>query len=390
MSSPLRPLRHGLLFILAAILAAFSLIACGPADPPQAPVVIVAPATSAEPLPPINKALEAELVSHANRAKKPGDAIVHIVSSVGSPPLTRDLAPMRGKDVEHGTARDRKIRDNIAALQADLSNLAAKAPGLDLLGPMDIASQYPQARIYALSSGLSTFAPVDLFALTAGGWNFDPTQVAESVHRQGRLNLTAHHVTFAGLGVTGGSTQPRLPAFARKQVQDLWLQICNSAGAAKCDLAEGEPPSTPPKATMRVPVIDVPAAFTDRDGCPLYTRLDDETTHFAADSADLPAAANAVLSPLIESAKRCRVREVDVVGHIACATLECHDSSNLSGRRAEAVAARLLALGLPPSLLGTVTGRGGSDPVIPNLTLDGWFIESAAALNRRVEVSLVR
>jgi len=47
-------------------------------------------------------------------------------------------------------------------------------------------------------------------------------------------------------------------------------------------------------------------------------------------------------------------------------------------------------LGLPTELLDTVTGRGTSSPVLPNLTSDGQFIESAAAMNRRVEISLTR
>ncbi|MGW5376456.1 OmpA family protein [Nocardia sp. NPDC003999] len=110
--------------------------------------------------------------------------------------------------------------------------------------------------------------------------------------------------------------------------------------------------------------------------------------HFAPDSAALSASADEVLRPLVESARRCRVRQVDVIGHIACTTLDGRDSSNLSGRRAQAVASRLEALGLPPSVLGTVVGRGANEPVIPNLTPDGRFIESAAVLNRRVEVTL--
>ncbi|WP_433598733.1 OmpA family protein [Nocardia sp. CA-135953] len=378
----------GLIVSAAVLAASFGLTACTPTISAPAPVVIVAPSTSAEPQPSIPKPLEAELASYASSAKKPGDALVHIVSSADSPVIGRDLTALRGKDVEHGNAKDRKIHENIAALKQDLANLHAPAPGLDVAGPLDAASQHPGSRIVVLSSGLSTVAPVDLVALTANGWMFDPAPVADSIQRQGRLNLTGHHVTFAGLGVVGGSTQPRLPAFARKQLEALWLRICEKAGADRCDIAESEPVAAPPRATLPVPVVPVPAAYTDADGCARYAQLDDQTLHFAPDSAALPASADEVLQPLVESARRCQVRQVDITGHIACTTLDGRDSSNLSGRRAQAVASRLVALGLPASLLGTVVGRGADEPVIPNLTSDGRFIESAAVLNRRVEVTL--
>ncbi|MFF0527796.1 OmpA family protein [Nocardia amikacinitolerans] len=378
----------GLIAIAAALPATLGLTACGSTESLPTPIVIVAPSTSAEPLPTIPKPLEAELVSYAEQAKKPGDAIVHIVSSVGSPPVTRDLTPLRGKDVEHGNARERKIRENIAALKQDLANVQATAPGLDVAEPLDAASQYSGSRIVVLSSGLSTVAPVDLVALTANGWAFDPAQVADSVQRQGRLHLTGHHVIFAGLGVVSGSTQPRLPAFARKQLEALWLQICEKAGANRCDIAESEPVAAPPRATLPVPIVPVPAAYTDADGCTRYAQLDDQTLHFAADSAVLPTSADEVLNPLVESARRCQVRQVDITGHIARTALDGLDSSNLSGQRAQAVASRLVALGLSDSVLGTVVGCGADEPVIPNLTSDGQFIESAAVLNRRVEVTL--
>ncbi|MEW1735849.1 OmpA family protein [Nocardia beijingensis] len=389
MASYFHVVRHSLALAFAAVMVVLYLTACG-ADPTPTPppIVIVASATSAEPLPTIPTPIEAELASYARQAKHPGDALVRIVSSVDGPVIDRDLTPLRGKDVEHGNAKDRKIHENIAALNQDLAGLHAPAPGLDVAGPLDRASQYPGSRIVVLSSGLSTVAPVDLVALAANGWTFDPAQVSDSVQRQERLNLTGHHVTFAGLGVVGGSTQPRLPAFARKQLEALWIQICEKAGADRCVVAESEPETAPPQATLPVPIVPVPAAYTDADGCTRYAQLDDQTLHFAADSAALPDSADEVLRPLVESARRCRVRQVDVIGHIACTTLDGRDSSNLSGRRADAVASRLVTLGLPPSLLGQVVGRGADEPVIPNLTPDGQFIESAAVLNRRVEVTL--
>ncbi|MBF6228930.1 OmpA family protein [Nocardia abscessus] len=381
--------RHitGLIASAATLAAVSGLTACASnitSEP--APVVLVAPATSAEPLPTLPKSLEAELVSYAEQAKHPGDAVVRIVSSVDGPVIERDLTPLRGKDVEHGNAKDRKIRENIEALTGDLANVQATAPGLELVRLMDRGSQYPRARMFVLSSGADTEPPVDL---DVRGLSFNPAEIAESIHRQGLLNLTRHHVTFAGLGMTGGSVQPRLPAYGRRLLEDLWMQICEKADADRCDIAESEPASAPPRATLPVPILPVPTAYTEPGtGCVRYQQLSEAELHFAPDSPALPASADEVLRPLVESARRCRVRQVDVIGHIACTTLDGRDSSNLSGRRADAVASQLVTLGLPPSLLGQVVGRGADEPVIPNLTPDGQFIESAAVLNRRVEVTL--
>ena len=391
-----RSTRLALVFIALVMLVAL----CGctpPPDHPPPPTVLVATASSAEQLPQLPTSVEAQLVADASKAKKPGDAMVHIIASADGPVISRDLTPLRGKDIEHApAARERKIHDNIAALKTDLAAVVAQAPGLDLLPLLDRASQYPHARIYALSSGATTKAPVDLVSLTANGWNFDPVAVAESVHRQGLLNLTGHHVTFAGLGVTGGSVQPRIPAYGRKVLADLWIRICQDAGATSCSLVDGDPSAAPPRATLPVPVVPVPPSITETGtGCILWQRFSDsdQALHFAANSAELPASADDVLRPLVESVRRCNVRQVAIVGHIAAtpdATGDGGDSSNLSGRRAKAVAARLVSLGLPSELLGTVTGRGASEPVIPNLSPSGAFIESAAAQNRRVEVTLQR
>ncbi|MGW5376454.1 hypothetical protein ACWESM_13495 [Nocardia sp. NPDC003999] len=85
------------LFASAATLAAVpGLTACASSITSEpAPVVLVVPATSAEPLPTIPKSVEAELISYANQAKHPGDAIVRIVSLADGPVIERDLTPLR-------------------------------------------------------------------------------------------------------------------------------------------------------------------------------------------------------------------------------------------------------------------------------------------------------
>ncbi|MFD3431258.1 OmpA family protein [Nocardia fluminea] len=350
--------------------------------------MLVSPSTSAEPLPTIPISLETELVAYAKASKKPGHALVRIVGSVGRPAIERDLTPLRNKEVENGSASDRKIRENLDALKADLANLQASAPGLDVIGPLDMAGQYPSSRIMVLSSGLSTAAPVDMARL---GWNFDRAAVADSVHRQGLLELSGKDVTFYGLGVTGGSVQPRLPSYARNLLEELWIAVCQMAGAAGCTIGKGAPSTAAPKAVLPVPTVPVPVAYTDAGGCPVWQRLDDAIL-FEANSAVLALHADEVLRPVVLSAERCAVGagSVAVIGHIAATLGDPSDGSNLSGRRARAVADRLLHLGLSPKLLGAVEGRGSSEQVLPNLSSDGQFIEAAAQHNRRVEIFLNR
>ncbi|WP_405182545.1 OmpA family protein [Nocardia sp. NBC_01377] len=297
------------------------------------------------------------------------------------------LTPLRGKgEIEHGAARDRKIRENIDALKADLADTVSQAPGLDLVRLLDAASQYPGSRIVVLSSGLNTDAPVDMTTL---GWNFDPEVVAESVHRQGLLDLAGKNITYFGIGATGGSVQPRLPVYARKLLENLWIRICQEAGATSCVVGDGEPSAAEPRSTLPVPVVSVPAAYTDGSGCPVWQRLDEAALPFTANSAVLSASADSTLQPLVDATRKCHISLIAVEGHIAD-TGSGSDPTNLSGRRAQVVVDRLVALGLPPNILGTVTGRGASTPAVPNLTPDGRFIESAAAQNRRVEIFLTR
>ena len=374
---------------LTTLFGSIGVSGCAPDPRTEAnSVVLVSPSTSAEPLPTIPISLETELVAYAKASKKPGHALVRIVSSVGRPAIERDLTPLRGKEVENGSASDRKIRQNLDALEADLANLQASAPGLDVVGPLDTAGQYPGSRIVVLSSGLSTAAPVDIARL---GWNFDRAAVADSVHRQGLLELSGKDVTFYGLGVTGGAVQPRLPSYARNLLEELWIAVCRNADAASCTIGNGAPVTAAPKATLPVPMVPVPAAYTDARGCPVWQRLDDAVL-FEADSTALAQRADDVLRPVVLSTERCALGagSVAVVGHIAATLGDPSDSSNLSGRRARAVADRLLRLGLPPKLLGAIEGRGSSEPVLPNLSREGQFIEAAAQHNRRVEIFLIR
>ncbi|PSR58692.1 MULTISPECIES: OmpA family protein [Nocardia] len=385
-----RPFRAGLAAGAAISLSLATLIGiagCTTLHVAKAPtaITIVATATSAEPGAVLPDSLTAELANMAKQSKRVGDATVRIVSSATGDITTKDLTPVRPNgQVQHATAEaERQIAASVQGLADQLAEARAGQPGLDLLGLLDRASQMP-GDIEVISSGITTAAPVDLRVV---GWNTRPDSVIDSIARQGRIpNLQGRHVTFHGLGIAAGS-QPGLPPFARSVVGQLWTGICQRAEAASCVVAPDAPSGLAPVATMPVPLVPVPDAITE-GGCPVWASLSDHTLHFSPESSVLPANADDVLRPLVQSAARCNVRSIEIAGFIAD-TGGGRDDSDLSGQRARAVADRLLVLGLPAQQLGTVTGKGASEPVVPDI-VGGVFDEAKAEENRRVELTFRR
>ncbi|MBF4996684.1 OmpA family protein [Nocardia sp. BSTN01] len=367
---------------LAALTGCTSL----PTDKVQTAITIVATATSAEPRVALSDSLAAELTNMAKQSKRPGDATVRVVFSATGDISTKDLTPLRPNgQVQHATAdADRQIAASVHGLADQLAEARAGQPGLDLLGLLDRASQVP-GDIAVISSGITTAAPVDLRVV---GWNTKPDSVIDSIARQGLLpHLAGRHVTFHGLGIAGESQQPRLPPFARTMVEQLWTGICQRAEAASCTVAHDAPSAAAPVSTLPVPVVPVPDAITE-GGCPVWASLSDHTLHFSPESAVLPANADDALRPIVVSAASCDIQSIDITGHIAD-TGSGQDDSDLSGRRARAVAERLVALGLPTRQLGSVTGKGASEPVMPDI-VGGVLDELRAQQNRRVELTFHR
>ncbi|WP_282777493.1 OmpA family protein [Nocardia sp. CC201C] len=378
---------HPLVFLTLALALLGVISGCSTKQAEPQSITIVVTATAAEPAVDLTAAVEERLTAMAAASDAPGGALVRIVWSVTAPPITVDLTPTRSNgEIEHSPgARQKKIAQAVMDLSARLQAITADRPGLDVLGLVDRASLLPPGDLVVISSGLSTENPTDWRQL---GFDSEPDSIAASVRQQGRLpKLSGRHVTFVGLGQSAGM-QAALPPFMREQVTQVWLALCKQAGAASCT-AVSRDDMAPPVAPLPVPVIEIPASHTE-NGCPVWVRLSqEEQLRFAADSDQLllPDAADAVLLPIVEAAQRCSL-VIDVAGFIADIG-DGRDSSNLSGRRAAAVAARMQQLGLPLSHLGTVVGRGTADPLVASF-VQGRFDERQAALNRRVELSFRR
>ncbi|WP_433683360.1 OmpA family protein [Nocardia sp. CA-119907] len=372
--------------LVLLILSIGLLTACAPANPSASTqsVTFVLTATSAEPRPSLPASVRSSLSEQAAQAKNAGDATVHVISSGAGAILAKDLAPMRGNQIEHAPAeRDRKIVAALDDLARQIADVTADRPGLDLLTLLDRASELPSNNIHVVSSGISTEDPVDMRAL---GWNFKPAAVVDAVDAQGLLpNLSGRHVTFHNLGAAAGS-QLRLSPASRDAVTGLWLAMCARAGAT-CTAVTDASGMDAPIAKLPVPVVPLSTSVTD-GGCPVWASLSDEVLQFAPRSAVLPDDADNTLRPVVEAARRCNVRSIDIAGHVADLG-QGNEIGDISGQRARAVADRLVALGLPKDALGSVTGRGNREPVVINFT-DGQFDESKARFNRRCELTYHR
>ncbi|MEV0707387.1 OmpA family protein [Nocardia aurea] len=372
--------------ILLAVATLLGMTGCSPtsATTSASAIILVATATSAEPSPIPSDSVVDELANMAKRSKRKGGATVRIITSASGETSTIDLTPLRPNgQVQHAVAdADRQISAAIQKLREGLTETTSIAPGLSVLALLDRAAQIPDADIHVLSSGISTEAPMDFRVI---GWNTNPASIIDSIVRQGQLpRLMGRHVTFHGLGVAAGS-QPNLPPFARAVIERVWIGICERAEAASCIVSHDAPPAAPPVSTMPVPVVPVPEAITE-DGCPVWLNLSDAVLHFAGGSAVLPASADDALRPIVGATTRCNIQSIDITGHIAD-TGDGDDHDKLASRRAQAVADRLVALGLSRYLLGVVAGRDAREPVIPNFT-NGAFDGGKAEMNRRTEVVL--
>lgn len=374
--------------LIVATLMVGMLPACGTASPSPSSITIVATATAAEPRPSLPDGVRAALVSMAKASKGEGQATVRLITTADTPAIAEDLTPLRPNgQVQHATAdADRQIGQAVDRVAAQLHNAASPVSGFGLLPLLDLAGQMPHSAIHVLSSGATTDEPTAFQRL---GFGADPVAVVDSIEQQGGLpNLSGHDVTFHGLGSAAGS-QPRFQPAERAALERFWLTVCQRAHGDSCTVAREAPTDEPPLAALPVPVVPV-AIITTADGCPVSATFSDADTalRFGPDSDVVPQGADATLRPLVDTVSRCHIERIDIDGYIAD-TGNGDTRDNLAGRRARAVADALLALGLPPGVLGSVTGKGASNPVVPNFT-NGRFDETKAEQNRRVELVFTR
>lgn len=334
--------------------------------------VLVPTATSAEPAPVLPAGVRAELA-------RLGDHDVATCVAIATPQgglLALPLTPRRPSGaVEH--VADRRadlLQRNLDAVSAALSAQAATEPGLDPVRAIRTAARlHPTpTTMVVITSGVATADPVDLRRL---GWDPDVTATAAAVASAGWLpDLRGWRVRFAGLGDVAVG-RAALPAPLQQRLVALWLAVGKASGAASCGsdgqlLAAG--PSRSGNTVPQVPLPRIASPVMTTPGVGAATtrvwRLP-ASLLFAIDSAALAQGSDDALRRLVDAARSTH-GTVSVVGHTDAVTGSPAYNDALSLARAEAVAIRLRALGLPGRQITRVAGVGSRESSAAEETAD--------------------
>lgn len=124
----------------------------------------------------------------------------------------------------------------------------------------------------------------------------------------------------------------------------------------------------------------VPGATVIREGQGILVKFDSGLL-FDTDKADLKSAAQTNLQNLATSLKNNPETNIMIIGHTDDTGSDSHNM-DLSVRRAESVKSYLTVANVPSSRL-TTSGKGESEPIADNTTVDG------RSQNRRVEIVII-
>jgi OOP family OmpA-OmpF porin len=265
-----------------------------------------------------------------------------------------------GTTVIGSTAQDAVVCQNdqhtkLAQITSYINGLKAASPQVDFLGSIDQAARNlgsDSMGVLVMGSGLQTTDPLNFAA--SGLLYADPAQVVGDLKSRGLLPTDLKGVTvyWSGLGDVAGS-QNLLTVPARSNLAAIWTAIVKAAGGTLSLLPE---PASGGAASglPAVSVVPVEAVQTKTDWTkPIVIRNSDLL--FVKDTATFsdPAKASQVLSQLVPSIEQ-NGAAVTITGTASKdqATNNTSDTA-LSLRRADAVKAALVGLGVPASLLTT-------------------------------------
>jgi len=372
---------------IAGAATVFPLVAllggCGP--PPGSPktIVVAASATMNEPEP-VLAAPDLTLLRNAGTTSS--QAAAFVVNPTTGQAREVSLTPRRADgQVDYGPDRNSELAANLKKVQQLVSRAAASKP-FDLLSMIAQAVRVTShaGTLLVISSGLSTAGAFDLRQV---GWGANPYAAAVALNRRKQLpRLTGWHIIFSGLGDTAGR-QPAPPLPQRTQLTRYWRAICQVAGAASCTVDQVTRPDPRSHSTTPVPVVQFPRVTSVQGphGRSRTTVPADEFFEFG--SARLLPGANAILGPMAAKARN-RHLKVTIVGYASPDGGAAAYNRALSMRRARAVQARLIALGLPDHLVAQVVGLGLDGKTRAACLRHGHLDEAVCSQLRRVVITL--
>ena len=381
--APAARLVTGAAIVAALLSGAILLTGCQP--PPDDPkiIVVTASATANEPAPVLSGPDRAMLRDAGSTSTR---ATAFVVDPNTAQARQVSLTPRRADgEVDYGPDRKNELAANVNRVQQLLNTLAASKP-FDLLAMIAqavLVTTHP-GTLLVLSSGLSTAGGFDL---RQAGWGADPRTAAVSLSRRGLLpRLTGWKVVFSGLADTSGM-QPAPPVPQRTILTRYWLALCHAAGAASCSVDAVTRPDPPSRSTTPVPVVRFPRVTSYRGPHGDQTTNVPADAFFAFNSARLLQGADIILGPIAAKARDQR-RKVTVIGYASPDGGSPTYNLALSAKRARAVRARLLSLGVPASLIGQAVGLGTAGQPRSACYRDGHLDEAICARLRHVLITL--
>jgi outer membrane protein OmpA-like peptidoglycan-associated protein len=366
---------------LLALLAPALIVGCGATPSHTADKIVVAASASAnEPEPVLAAADQSLLYAAGNHST---NAVAYVVNTNTGQSARVELTPLRPDgQVQYGPGRSGQIAQNVGQVERLLGRQAATG-SFDLLTLITAAARVtsPPATLLIMSSGLSTAGGFDLRQV---GWAADPAAVATELKQKGLLpNLAGWRIVFSGLGDTAGPQHP-LPLPQQTTLTAYWMAICRAAGAASCATDNTTRPDPAPRSITPVPVVPVPTVLsvTGPHGATGISVPTEE--FFAFGSSQLLPGADAILSPIAARARAGHLL-VSITGYASPDGGTAAYNEALSQRRAQAVQARLLDLGVLPGQIAQVTGAGTAGA---SCYQEGQLDETACAALRRVVILL--
>lgn len=328
-------------------------------------------------------ALPASASATLEAAGKTNGSVTVVVPS-GTPQVMGTTA--LGSSAQDAIVCQNDQRTKLTQITSYIDGLKATVPEVDFLGAIDQAARDLGSKpmgVVVLGSGLQTTDPLN-FAGT-GLLYADPAQVVSDLSSRNLLPKDLNGVTvyWSGMGDTAGAQQP-LTVPARSNLEAIWSAIVKAAGGTLSLLPEPASGSAPSGLPAVTPVaVEAVATKTDWSRPVVIRNSELLFTKDTADFAD-PAAAQKVLAQLVPTIEQ-NGKVVTVTGTASKdqATDNTADTA-LSLRRADAVKAALVSLGVPSSLLQTAGVGFEWCGFRPETDASGRYSDALAEQNRSV------
>ncbi|MEN0085173.1 MAG: OmpA family protein [Leifsonia sp.] len=328
-------------------------------------------------------ALPASASATLEAAGKTNGSVTVVVPS-GTPQVMGTTA--LGSSAQDAIVCQNDQRTKLTQITSYIDGLKATAPEVDFLGAIDQAARDLGSKpmgVVVVGSGLQTTDPLN-FAGT-GLLYADPAQVVSDLSSRNLLpkDLKGVTVYWSGMGDTAGAQQP-LTVPARSNLEAIWSAVVTAAGGTLSLLPEPASGSAPSGLPAVTPVaVEAVATKTDWSRPVVIRNSELLFTKDTADFAD-PAAAQKVLAQLVPTIEQ-NGKVVTVTGTASKdqATDNTADTA-LSLRRADAVKAALVSLGVPSALLQTAGVGFEWCGFRPETDASGRYSDALAEQNRSV------